>query len=621
MFDSLKVYEKIRRYPIISFDIFDTLVKRNVIEPRDIFDIVEESFNRRHPRSKIMGFREKRIQAEQAARQHCIREEVALQQIYDQIDIDLALCRELMRLETETELQYCQPNYILKGIYEQCIADGHVVIITSDMYLPRDIIVQILHKCGYTDYKKLYLSSEVGLRKQTGNLFEYMIRDLGVSGKDIIHIGDRKKADNLIPRLKGMGSLYIDRKHLNTEILKEKDFLEADSFLFPFLNNNLPKYHSESDLFRWGYEAFGPLLLGFTTWVHEQLSKNKIEKTFFLARDMYLVIDAYRKLYGSENVEYLEVSRKSLRAAYVKKKNCLAAVFDTMTRRTYTVGDILTFLGIDVTEIHDISIDLSVKISSRNASDKRFSELNRTILNVLNNQKDYTKDYLEQMGLFSNERIAIIDIGWHGSIQNMMEVLLGKPLLGLYFGNTVRNYFPAMIMQGYWFNFKDEKMAGPYLSMTFILETILFPKIGTTIGYGEKEGIIRPEYKACEIHNFDKIEQFQNGAKKFMEDYLHFNLGGQHIEKTESVKAFQKVAFEPTLSQAKALANIPCEDGKIFYVASARSFGYYLLHPVRLFKDYKAARWKEAFVKQVLPILPQTHPIVVMGRNLKNSWT
>lgn len=40
------MWEKIKKYSIISFDIFDTLIKRNVCIPEDVFDIVQEQFEK-----------------------------------------------------------------------------------------------------------------------------------------------------------------------------------------------------------------------------------------------------------------------------------------------------------------------------------------------------------------------------------------------------------------------------------------------------------------------------------------------------------------------------------------------------------------------------------------------
>lgn len=615
MYDPLKAYEKIKQYEVISFDIFDTLVKRNVTEPNLIFDIVEKKYNHAHPKDSIHGFREKRSHAERMAHEQCNREEVTFEQIYEQLDLPPKICCELMKLEADTELQYCQPDYILKDLYDRCVAEGHIVVITSDMYLPQETIIKILEKCGYTGYKKLYLSSDVGLRKRSGSLFEYLKHDLNVPAKKIVHIGDSKRADNLTARFKGIGSLYIKRNRRNTNILKKKDIFGTDSVLFSFLNNNLPMYRSNSDLFQWGYEAFGPLLLGFVKWVHEQIVENGVEKAYFLARDMFLVIDIYSKVYGSESVKYLEVSRRSLRAAYVREKGDLNAVFDTMSRRKYTIEEVLTSLNIDF-GMNEI-INLYPGKLENYMSEDTVASIGDAMLSLLDRYEDCTKDYLEQMGLFNSNRMAIIDIGWHGTIQNMLETLIGKSIIGLYFGTTVRNYFRKMDMHGYWFSDADEwRVGSSYLSMTFLLEVMLFPQVGTTIGYLKENGMTVPQYSACEMQNYDKVEQFQNGARAFVEDYLRFDSNLTEFSKNDAIVMFQRFAFYPTLSQAKTLADLTYEDGKIFGLATAHSIRYYLFHPVCFVRDYKGARWKEGFIKQVEPYLLPVHRIATLGKKI-----
>ena len=54
-------------YRIVTFDIFDTLVKRNVYSPVDVFQLIEKQYNLEHT-IKIKGFASERSAAEQKAR-------------------------------------------------------------------------------------------------------------------------------------------------------------------------------------------------------------------------------------------------------------------------------------------------------------------------------------------------------------------------------------------------------------------------------------------------------------------------------------------------------------------------------------------------------------------------
>lgn len=72
--DADKILKEIKNYDIVSFDIFDTLLKRNVKEPTDVFSYMEKKY-------QINGFREKRIEAEKAARKKKNGLEISLEPI------------------------------------------------------------------------------------------------------------------------------------------------------------------------------------------------------------------------------------------------------------------------------------------------------------------------------------------------------------------------------------------------------------------------------------------------------------------------------------------------------------------------------------------------------------
>ena len=622
-FNRIKAIKVIQRYQVISFDIFDTLIKRNVSLATQIFDIVETRYNRLHPEKAISGFKNMRIRAEQAVREETPSREITYEEIYKKCASIMTgevveSLQDLMDIEVQTEIDYCEPNIPVRDVYQQCLSLGKRVIIISDMYLPKTIIEIILEKCGIIGYERLYLSSEVGKQKKTGELFDYVIKDIDVKAKNILHFGDRKKADNLMPRLKGMKSFYVEPIIQNYSFLKKEDLINSRTPLFAFVNNRLPRYSDYSDVFCWGYEAFGPLLLGFVTWVHEQIVEKKIEKAYFLARDMNLIFQVYRKIYGENGIAYLEVSRASLRQEYIHRKGNLSSIFDTMGRREYTVKEVINQLKLDnVNEIiAQIDISPDEYITCETDIDQPFLSFSRYIMDRLNSKENNVSDYLKQYGLFEDKKSAVVDIGWHGTTQNMLETITGKKLIGLYFGNTKRSYFPNMSIFGYWFSEADEEQALPYLPMEYILETMLFNNIGTVIGYEKKEGIVSPVYGNCEMTDFYIVEEFQKGAMQFVYDYTTFVKTIAIIPSEEAVKAYKMLAFYPTLAQARKFSEMPYEDGKIYKLANAKSLIYYLVHPGRLLSDYQSSVWKEGFIKQVLPFLRNPYRVDMMIKKI-----
>ena len=158
--------KEINKYKYISFDIFDTLIKRNVEKPEDIFKIVEKKL-------QIENFYEKRIDAQKKAYLKKKKSEVTLDEIYENIDLDKKIIENAKDCERQTEIEFCQYNLKIDKTYNE-IRDKSKIILITDMYLDRDTISKILNKCSIK-YSKLYISSELNLTKSKGNIFKYIL--------------------------------------------------------------------------------------------------------------------------------------------------------------------------------------------------------------------------------------------------------------------------------------------------------------------------------------------------------------------------------------------------------------------------------------------------------------
>ena len=185
---SIKSYKQyIDRCEVVSFDVFDTLIKRNVRTPKDVFSLVEREALKRFGVS-MEGFRDKRVCAERTARELSDREEISFGEIYDQLPYEEEIKSSLSQLELEMEYALTTVNLEIKEVYKYAIDRGKEVIIVSDMYLDRAFIERLLLKCGYNQYKKIYVSSETGVQKYTGNMYRMILRENSYSPGKIVHI-------------------------------------------------------------------------------------------------------------------------------------------------------------------------------------------------------------------------------------------------------------------------------------------------------------------------------------------------------------------------------------------------------------------------------------------------
>ena len=301
-FDEL--YDIIAKYDYVSFDIFDTLIKRNVKSSNDIFDIVQ-----RKSQTNIDGFKKKRIIAENVAKEKIKNREITLNDIYNELEYSSELKEELMRLEIETEKKYCTLNKEFFPIYEFCINNNKTIFLTSDMYLPKEVIEDILKYNKISKYKKLYLSSEETVTKHSGELFKLLLESEKIPNKKLVHIGDNIRSDYLIPKKLKIKSLLI-RKNLKKSLFDSSMNFDY-SILSSFINNNIDSHLDKYSKF--GYEILGPILYSFTTYINNKVKNDKIDKIYFLARDAKLIMEVYNSRFKDEiPYYYIHVSRKAI---------------------------------------------------------------------------------------------------------------------------------------------------------------------------------------------------------------------------------------------------------------------------------------------------------------------
>ena len=288
----INIYEEIKKHEIISFDIFDTLLIRPYVKPTDLFLHIEKLY-------KIKGFHKNRIEAEKLARGKYIDcEEITLNQIYEEIDDKYKGFKEI---EIELEERILTIHKENKKIYDYALSIGKKIIIVSDMYLPKNIIEKILIKNNYTNYYKLYLSSDLMLTKASGNLYKYVIDDLNASPSSIMHIGDNEHADFNNAKLYGIDSVFVEKiidifleNNIRAKkLLNENKNNVAVSIMLglsAFSTFNKNDNDKNKDINYWhnfGFIYGGAAVFAYMNWLKKQIIKDNINEVLFVARDGY----------------------------------------------------------------------------------------------------------------------------------------------------------------------------------------------------------------------------------------------------------------------------------------------------------------------------------------------
>ncbi|MDR2400813.1 MAG: hypothetical protein LBD73_04080 [Deferribacteraceae bacterium] len=177
----LNIFELIDTHQVISFELFDTLLVRPYINAAGLFLHLEMIYG-------LRGFAKQRISAERKARKkYKNRNKITYDQIYELLDKKYS---GMKQKELEFEYTVSIANPFIMELFKYALSKQKSVIIVSDSYLPKDIIEKMLLKCGYGEYIKLFLLSELMETTPYSSMFGYILNDLNISPSGTLYIGN-----------------------------------------------------------------------------------------------------------------------------------------------------------------------------------------------------------------------------------------------------------------------------------------------------------------------------------------------------------------------------------------------------------------------------------------------
>ena len=617
-YDIQKILRRIERYQYVSFDIFDTLIKRDVPNPKEVFRAIEKKY-------KIDGFTIHRLEAEKEARRRAHSEEVTLEEIYQCFPENNR--QKYASLEIEMERAICSRNEVLYQVYTKCIEKGITVVLTTDMYLPKEAIETILLDAGIHRYYRLFVSNAVKKTKATGNLYTHILDELAINPDEIIHIGDSFRADYIMAICKGVKSVKIPRM-INNSLFHSSMRSLQNKYLESFISNHV--FLTKDDYYaRFGYECLGPLLFGFVSWMYEDAKRNGIERFFFLSRDGYIIKQAYEVMGYHTDIpcNYLEVSRRSLRIPYFIGVDSVKELANEVIVPYYTtIKETLNALGLSfeakntIIEECGLDCDTVYKWDALKESASFNSLLNKLSedvhLNAMMEINAFEK-YLRQFDF--RGKIAIVYIGWRGSIQKYLSVCLERlkfesDVMGYYVGlshesieNLGRSNCKA---KGYLFDcLNNPNDVSDNQAYAGLLESFFLEPIGSVEKYilqNEQCVIQRLRYEYDDEGEIkQRVEAIQENAIRFIDDMIKSPIQNLVNEADRSI--FQDRLFSvlkhPSNYDVVRFGDMPFYNNGIRNeLAAPKSIYMYILHPRKLFSDFGKSKWKTGFLKKLLKL-------------------
>lgn len=454
----------------VSFDIFDTAILRPFYRPTDLFYTLDGMFSKICP-EEIRSFHDIRVKAESVARaEKQGGEEVTLSDIYESFRRITGISSEnsdrLSKAERAAELRFCKPRKSCLNLFNLAKCCGKKIFFTSDMYLDRDFLAEMLRKCGYDGFEDILVSCCEKSTKCQGGLFDTLIKRAAVSPENIMHIGDNWGSDVVSAREHGLKAVffpkpvnclqydisdiktthsccpYTEPSHSMVNLEKGINFLGTRTALAvaanhiydnPFISfNEWSEMNCSPEFF--GYYALGMHLLGFTKWICEKSSELSVDRLLFVARDGSLPMEAYKILRryfpNSPDFSYLYTSRKAALAAGIVRKEDIFSVWDCINGDVCT-PDMLAGLLAPVLDGYDsrilaksgISHDKPIVNYSRFC---RLAEIFGENFFAPEKAAAYRKAVSEYLSGQMDGHCACVDVGYSGRTQELLYRLTGK---------------------------------------------------------------------------------------------------------------------------------------------------------------------------------------------------
>lgn len=435
---------------VVSFDIFDTLLLRATLTPLNVFSLVAGKLD------KPLGVNFVQMRADAEARLKSPN--ASFDEIWDFIAKEYGLAPEL-RAKLQAAEMACEdavlmPHPAMAEVFAGARRLGKRIIGVSDMYLPSSFLERVLKRHDLAP-DAIYVSCECAGRKDTGALYDHVLKKEGLEPGQMIHIGDNRHSDCEVPLSLGIPAIW--RPSPRDLAMAGRDFGEVfpHSFLwttdgiFPglaiamlFGGANRPEsIWQPRDVGDFALAALAPIVTAFCARLIDEAKKAGHDEILFSGRDGWLPWEIYKILAGPDDPKatYFQAGRRAFLPLaspdfFAYAKNCGPEI-------TYEFEDFLKAYFADAPFYERM-------IAALPASNLRFHEHRDKLEALLGQFADEINEFQRQKAaralkyyqkIFAGQKPLIVDTGYSGSIGSLYRQVTGKPAHKAYFWQEEKN--------------------------------------------------------------------------------------------------------------------------------------------------------------------------------------
>jgi len=433
----LDLEQKIVEADAVSFDFFDTLFVRSLLNPEDAFDILGKRFG-------INNFRKLRQAAQTEAFRRMYHQglkEITLAGIYACFDGLAVPHEEIMLAEYELELSLVHPNLELIELFLKTVASDKTVVLISDMYLPVEFFNEAFRRHNLPSIPMFISAASNATKRDSGELFDIVISKLGLLPGKILHIGDNPQSDIKQAKAKGL-TTYHYQEDRSPPTLKHSapESSLALGLLRKHANEIEPNSYKEL-----GFLYGGPAAVGFLDWITSKARHDHIDQVLFLARDGYILerIARCRNDNQLPPFHYFLSSRVTFTLAAMTDANFEEFLpFLVSGSEGLSPYELLERIGVSrpadkVMENLGLGAGAIITHSQLETVQKFLYAYRWEILKVCRANRRALLSYLNSLGIRPGNRVALVDVGWRGGTQHAFELaiqnMLDIKVFGYYF--------------------------------------------------------------------------------------------------------------------------------------------------------------------------------------------
>jgi len=437
----------VHRVRLACFDVLDTTLLRIVAAPSDVFRLVFADLRRSLGPLFLEwdedSFVSARLQAEQRAIAACGHEECTLDEIWRELSsVFQAISRgQGAGLELEAERRVLRPNVEVLRLVYNARRSGHAIAFVSDTPLPRSFLAEQLRGFNIMAPEDcLYVSSDLRLLKKSGRLYKKILQITGLEPKEISMFGDNINSDVAVPRRLGLRAHHYIGTATHPGGRPTRSLRSANS---QHGATSPSEIRNVSSVLERSLEAtslveryLGPACLAWAIWVLLRARECNIRRLYFVSRDAFLVWRCASALSSIFNIDcrYLMISRQAIlpAATTIVSRSALDWLIRPWDSPTYRL--ICRRLEIESGQctgrlrslLQSRGLDSPLTSTDREQfwSALEDPDTQELLLRKFAEKRVDARGYLEQEGLLDGVKWALVDLGWHLSLQRGINSLV-----------------------------------------------------------------------------------------------------------------------------------------------------------------------------------------------------